>query len=482
MLISTINNSSQSLQYNSSQEQRQQRPFDKARAPKFACLVFFVCIISAGTYHTINGFDLDSLANSATSVHSSKQSTQAHYHEHNHKNHTFTHSQKLKQMFQEISRPILDSQGNPITLPPQLSNLAEVSENLDVENEVPVFWHVPRSGGSLIINTAAYCMDLTQASNVGALISPELEAYDEITTVVDTDTGAKFLNVDTTSPQGMLKARNKKGDLASYPDLDLIITPYILDAAEMLLNHENKGRMFVMMRHPIERAESMYHSLKKRVDTGAVVGDSLLAYAKGTCTNSSILRYSPSICFYIQHVESELCNIFILTGHVIENNWMTRFLCNKLGGQLTPDDEAFAKEVLRTKALVGLVKRRNESYHRFKDYFGWKINDADPKKVECEERFLEWGWNASHYTPIEKGSEEWNLLKKSNTFDLKLYEYAETLFEVQGALLHGDQVQIDDTNNPPAIQIPDSKEVGGEETTIDGSSSSTGTTSSTPDS
>jgi hypothetical protein len=155
---------------------------------------------------------------------------------------------------------------------------------------------------------------------------------------------------------------------------------------------------------------------------------------------------------------------------VIENNWMPRFLCNKLGGQLTPDDEAFAKEVLRTKALVGLVKRRNESYHRFKDYFGWKINDADPKKVECEERFLEWGWNASHYTPIEKGSEEWNLLKKSNTF------------EVQGALLHGDQVQIDDTNNPPAIQIPDSKEVGGEETTIDGSSSSTGTTSSTPDS
>ena len=122
---------------------------------------------------------------------------------------------------------------------------------------------------------------------------------------------------------------------------------------------------------------------------------------------------------------------------------MTRFLCNKLGGQLNADDLAFAKEVLRTKAIVGLVRKRNESYHRFKEYFGWKIKDSDPNKVECEERYLEWGWDTSHYTPVGKNSEEWKLLLKSNTFDLELYEFAEKLFEVQGALLHGEKVTIE---------------------------------------
>ena len=109
-----------------------------------------------------------------------------------------------------------------------------------------------------------------------------------------------------------------------------------------------------------------------------------------------------------------------------------------MGGELTPDDEALAREVLRTKALVGLLKRKNESYQRFKDYFGWKVNDANPHKVECEEKYLEWGWLSADYTPVGQDSEEWKALKISNTFDLRLYEYAEKLFEAQGTLLLED--------------------------------------------
>jgi hypothetical protein len=47
------------------------------------------------------------------------------------------------------------------------------------------------------------------------------------------------------------------------------------------LNEEHKGRMFVMMRHPIHRAESMFWHLRSRPDTGPLVGDSLLLFAKG---------------------------------------------------------------------------------------------------------------------------------------------------------------------------------------------------------
>lgn len=289
-------------------QQRRQQPYDKARAPKFAALILFVCFMGAGTYHIMNGLDLDALAKSSTSVHSSKLATsmptQQYYTEK--ENYSFHRTQRIKNLFQEISTPILNSEGREIIFPEYLSNYAEISENMDSLNEVPVFWHIPRSGGSLITNVAAYCLDLTQASNVGALIDPGIEKHNEITTIVDNVTGARFVNVDATSPEGMMKARQKNGELASYPGLDLIITPYILNVAELLLTEQNKGRMFVMMRHPVERAESMYHSLKKYPETGTQAGENLLAYATG---KKRLLSFLHSLYTYtiLSH-----CNMFYL--------------------------------------------------------------------------------------------------------------------------------------------------------------------------
>ena len=149
---------------------------------------------------------------------------------------------------------------------------------------------------------------------------------------------------------------------------------------------------------------------------------------------------------------------------MIENNWMTRFLCNKLGGQLTANDEALAREVLRQKCLIGLLSRKNESFQRFKTSFQWKINDGDPQKVDCEEKYLEWGWEGKiKYTPVKEDSEEWKELRKANTFDLRLYEYAEKLFEVQGVLMDdGGHVEylepvvdVDVDVVPVGVGVPD---------------------------
>ena len=137
---------------------------------------------------------------------------------------------------------------------------------------------------------------------------------------------------------------------------------------------------------------------------------------------------------------------------------MTRFLSNKLGGELTVDDEALAREVLRTRALVGLLRKKHESYQRFKDYFGWRVNDAYPEKVACEDKHLEWGWMASDYKNVAEGSEEWNALKMSNTFDMRLYEYAEKLFEAQGLMMQNGRMNFaladDLSNDPDYIPIP----------------------------
>ncbi len=140
---------------------------------------------------------------------------------------------------------------------------------------------------------------------------------------------------------------------------------------------------------------------------------------------------------------------------------MTRFLTNKLGGELTANDEAIAKEVLRTKALIGLLKRKNESIERFKQYFGWKIDDSNIKKVECEEMYLEWGWTSKEdsvgigtHNKLDTESEEWKILRTANSYDIRLYEYAEKLFEVQGILLDGDHVDYIEPDIPLPITDP----------------------------
>ena len=133
---------------------------------------------------------------------------------------------------------------------------------------------------------------------------------------------------------------------------------------------------------------------------------------------------------------------------------MTRFLTNKLGGELTHNDEVVAKEVLRSKALIGLLKHKNESMQRFKQYFNWRIDDSNPTKVQCEEKYLEWGYkddeltSSGSYKMPSQHSEEFKILKSSNAYDIRLYEYAEKLFEVQGLLLNEDHIDYSSVSLP----------------------------------
>jgi len=255
------------------------KPIDPSRAPKTAVVLFAAVILFAVTYHTIYGLQLDALQNSRSSpssMHYSAMKAQYQY-----LNRTIQETQRLNTLIKEVSRPNFDQERNPIILPPELSNLADITVPIDRSKDIPFFWHVPRSGGSLIKNTAAYCLDLIQASNMGNAIDKQGADLPELATVVDTQTGAKFLNIDTASPEGLDLAKYKGSVVGSYPGLGVIISPYLFHGSMNLLNQEHKGRMFVMMRHPIHRAESMFWHLRSRPDTGPLVGDSLLLFAKG---------------------------------------------------------------------------------------------------------------------------------------------------------------------------------------------------------
>ena len=384
-------------------ENRQQRPINKKRAPKLAAFILISFFAISGLNHErkslrelpLIGED-DSSGGANVSSLSKKNETD-----------DLEEGQvpiSIEVLFEEMSKPNLDMNGNQIRLPSQLANLADINAPLEQIHEVPIFWHIPRSGGSNLKQIASFCYGLTLASEVGPSVDPEAATKNELTTVVDADSGTKFLNVDTTSPEGLERA--KKLNVATYDGLDLITTPYIFMASDVLFNPLNRGRFLVMFRHPIDRAVSMYYYLRDKTGiNGAQIGDTLELYAKSA---------------------------------MIENNWLTRFLTNKLGGQLTPDDEATAKEILRTKCLVGLLNRKTESMQRFKTYFGWKTLDNDQSR-DCEEKHLHWGWTGKNkHEKLEVGSETWNLLKEQNSFDIRVFEYAEKLFEIQGKTLFSE--------------------------------------------
>jgi len=160
--------------------------------------------------------------------------------------------------------------------------------------------------------------------------------------------------------------------------------------------------MIAMFREPIERAVSLYHSMRRSQQYATQVG-----------SLSSVEQYAKS--------------------SLVENNWMTRFLSNTLSGELTPQHEAIAREVLRSKCIIGLIRDKTETMRRLELLFKIKAKKSKESE-ECLEKLLYWSWPGKNkHTPVVDG-EAWDILHKQNTFDLRLYEYAQNLFEAQKKL------------------------------------------------
>ena len=287
-------------------------------------------------------------------------------------------------------------------LPMTLLYYANVAEPRQ-QAETPVFWHIPRSGGSSIKEMAAQCLKLVQASDVGIAVGPEAAGSKELTVVTDLNSGARYVNVDTTWTGGIERARSM--GLASSNLADLIVTPYVYEVGS-LFDSSHRGRLFTIMRHPIERAVSVYYTMRDIATRDE--------HMKKLLNGMSLEQYAAS--------------------EIAENNWMTRFLSNRLGGELTPEHEALAREVLARKFIVGLLPEKQQSIERFIRYFGWKINDE--RAEACVDRMVGWNWlNRGVLHPeVKEDSKAWMMLEEQNTFDLRLYKYAAELFRIQSSM------------------------------------------------
>lgn len=283
-------------------------------------------------------------------------------------------------------------------LPDSFQNIADLDlkgpVSIPHKNEVPYFWQVPRAGAGTLRDVLSECMGVVLAAEPGG----KGPFAGDSTLEVFQDGKAMFINVDTTYLGGIKRAKDL--DLVSSNKADVVVSPYVHELSTIFTSTK-KGRMFAFIRHPIERCASMY-AFKKTVDP-AIARMSLLDYAK--------------------------------SGKV-ENNWMTRFLSNQLTGEVTFEHLVIAKEVLRTKCLVGLKEYLWASIKRFEMYFGWEYTTDPAKQYECRKQKLLEDTDLNKYAQptVKEGSQEWTMLLWQNKMDMKLYKYAQELFKEQVAL------------------------------------------------
>eukprot|EP00545_Synedropsis_sp_CCMP1620_P009398 CAMPEP_0119023678 /NCGR_PEP_ID=MMETSP1176-20130426/30413_1 /TAXON_ID=265551 /ORGANISM="Synedropsis recta cf, Strain CCMP1620" /LENGTH=400 /DNA_ID=CAMNT_0006978787 /DNA_START=10 /DNA_END=1209 /DNA_ORIENTATION=+ len=276
-------------------------------------------------------------------------------------------------------------------VPQALENLADLSTLFNPKTDTPYFWDIHFAGEIIAESVFTKCHFLIQACEHG-LKQPDYN--DEKLQVFETPhNGALYVNVDTTTKQGIQRA--KKLGLAEAHMAEVVMSPELHLFASNIFSSSHKGRMFALFRDPIHRAVTMYHYLS------SASWDPL---------------YNPQL--KIMSIEE------YAKSPSVENNWMTRFLVNKQGGKLEKEDMVVAKEILRTKCLVGLYEDMDVSMRRFQGYFMWSQKAPPGQVQECRTAVLAAG-DRRHNTPeFEVGTSMYEALANNNQYDMELYQYA----------------------------------------------------------
>jgi len=243
----------------------------------------------------------------------------------------------------------------------ELATLAAVRVPLDATADRPVLWLVQKTNGRTIETIMKRCFDFS----------------------LDTE-----FNSD--KPE----------------DIDAIVTHMLFRAASTLKGSEYNGRMFTVLRDPLERTVDIFEN--EKLD------------GKHDMNDDSTLQ---------EYLQEEFTD-----------NWLTRTLTNEYVKYLGIEDVELAKLVLREKCIVGLSERLEESFDRFAKYFQWDMLNVQHQK--CAREVLKLSEKSAEQTEREesdvvkvtipeKGTHDYDLLTTKNSMDMLVYKYAQELFQEQ---------------------------------------------------
>lgn len=297
-----------------------------------------------------------------------------------------------------------------IIIPPAVMlNLVDTKEGrFTKDEETPFFFQIPFSG-SVAQSLMTACLHLVLASNYISLQDTTATSDEPEALAIDNINEHLYVNVDLSTAEGIEDAA-KRG-LKDSGLADVIVSSHVNYASNLLFDSDNhKGRLFTILRHPIDRAIATYYEV---ITKNPDLSDMTLAdYVHSTYVNDS--------------------------------DWMTRFLTNKRQERIGPEHLQLAKEILRKKCLVGLYDEIEASFQLFQDYYGWvATNEKSNEMCHTEiianehERAAEIFEKVGHLIDVE--SDEYQVLYNYNKYDLELYWYGVEVFKEQQEWISGMQ-------------------------------------------
>mmetsp|Transcript_17618 Transcript_17618/g.24847 ORF Transcript_17618/g.24847 Transcript_17618/m.24847 type:complete len:698 (-) Transcript_17618:36-2129(-) len=280
------------------------------------------------------------------------------------------------------------------------SHFADVSLPFNPKTDLPILWHIPKSGGTSMQDIFGNCIGLVQADEVGVTNGHGSDKSLKVVTIA----GAKYVNVDVTTTAGIKRAIDM--NFAASGLADVVVTGHLDEVSNIFEPPKNLGKCFTLMRHPVKRAISIFYYLQ---------------WASWESTYHAKWQ-NITIDQYAQSSEAE-------------SNWMVRMLNQKLTGPLDRSDVERAKDILKQKCLIGMLEDFDNSLNRFESFFGWRIGIDQKEKMKCQEHVLKNKDNSHPHEKYEPGSYVWELLKARNLYDIELFSFAGQLYREQESLI-----------------------------------------------
>jgi len=328
----------------------------------------------------------------------------------------------LRRMLSTASVDAIARDLDAVDRPPYtvLADVADypVSLGQNPGDDIPYFFHVHKSGGTTMKDILGLCLRKVQTHRV-----EEGGCNDQEDTIRVCSHGPdqwSILNADVSSFEGIDRAVAKNLCCEVQPEIPMddsfvVGTSRFFDALPVFTPYR-KGRLFGLFRHPVERTLSKYHYIKTATWERNF---------KERAVNQTIMEF----------VNSPMCY----------DNWVVRRLIHKMpyNMEITDDDLALAKEIVKRKMLVLLTDDMEGSVERMRQYFGWDEDELTDEQKGCIHRYaVEEPRNANPHEELDPESEEYRAIRDKNLADIELYEYARQLFQEQGEMIAAGKLPI----------------------------------------
>jgi hypothetical protein len=281
-----------------------------------------------------------------------------------------------------------------VTEHPLYRRLVGVEEDLpfDPSTQIPFFFHIHKSGGSSMKHIFM-CLGLTQTRRGNFEGCSDKSDHLEVCS----SPAGKSVNADASSPEGI--ERIQKLGLLEMNIPNLVVTSSRFYEALSIFSPTRRGRLFLLLRDPVERAVSKYY------------------YSQIAVWERN---YNPSI--------ANMTMIEYANSRFYFDNWVTRRLIHKMNPleTITDADLRLAKEIIKQKAFILLTELFEPSIYRMLQYFDWGLT---AKNHWCGIKYAKVDPVNQNPHPVpEPGSPEWLAFRSRNWIDVEIYQYSVDLY------------------------------------------------------